>query len=314
MPPDAPATATNAPGAAWRLAGGATLALDRPRVIAIINATPDSFSDGGLHLDPGAASARAAEAVGEGADALDVGGESTRPGAEPVPAAEQIRRVVPVVERVRAAGIDAPVSVDTTSAEVARAALDAGADAINDVSGAEDDPGMLALAAERAAGLILMHRLRRPRDDRYSDRYDAEPDYAGSGGVVRAVGDRLRRLDRRATDAGVDPRSIVLDPGLGFGKSVADNLALLAGAPDLLAALGRPILCGASRKSFLGAVTGEREPSRRVSASVAVAVRQHLDGVRLFRVHDVREHRAALDAAAAIGPGTGPRGAGSGTE
>lgn len=289
--------------AAWAISPRRSMTLDRPRVIAILNITPDSFSDGGFHLDPRAAVERALAAMADGADALDIGGESTRPGALPVAPDEQIRRVVPVIVGCRAQGIDAPITIDTTSAAVARAALDAGADAINDISAGRDDPAMLPLAAERACGIILMHRLRPPALDQYSTDYRTPPDYNSEGGVVSAVERFLDGRANAAQRAGIAPRSIVLDPGLGFGKSVDDNWTLTRAVHNFLA-LGFPLLCAASRKSFLGVpgTPSERDPAARVEASVALAVNQWLLGVRLFRAHDVRAHTNALRLAARIGP------------
>lgn len=281
----------------WRLAPGRSLTLDTPRLIAILNITPDSFSDGGRFLAPDAALARAVAALNEGADALDIGGESTRPGAPSVPPDEQIARVVPVIRAIRAAGIDAPITIDTTSSLVAAAALDAGADAINDVSAGRDDPAMLPLAAERQCGVILMHRLRAPSDDRFSTNYAAPPDYTDQGGVVRAVRDFLQSRASTALAAGVPRESICIDPGLGFGKSVADNRALIRAMPEFVTT-GYPVLFAASRKSFLARMigpSGEREPpAQRVDASVAAALEGFSAGVRLFRVHDVAAHAAAF--------------------
>ncbi len=281
----------------WGLAPGRSITLARPRLIAILNITPDSFSDGGQFLSPDTALARAVAAMNEGADALDIGGESTRPGAPSVPPDEQITRVVPVIRAIRAAGIDAPITIDTTSARVASAALEAGADAINDVAAGRDDPAMLPLAAERRRGIILMHRLRAPGDDHYSTDYAAPPDYSALGGVVRAVRDFLKSRAAAALAAGVPPESICIDPGLGFGKSVADNRALIRAMPEFVAT-GYPVLFAASRKSFLArpiGPNGEREPpAQRVESSVTAALEALSAGVRLFRVHDVAAHAAAF--------------------
>lgn len=285
---------------AWALSRGRTLALDRPRLIAILNVTPDSFSDGGTHAAPDQALAFARRCLDDGADMLDIGGESTRPGAQPVHAAEQARRVVPVIVALRRARIDAPISVDTTSASVARAALDAGADAVNDVSAGHDDPEMLALVSARSCGVVLMHRRALPALERFSDRYDAPPDYAASqGGVVGVVRSFLESRRRAALDAGIDPARIVLDPGLGFGKSVQQNIELIARVRELMG-LGAPILSAASRKSFLGSISGASDPASRAPASIAVSVAQALAGVRLFRVHDVAAHAQALGVAHAL--------------
>lgn len=260
-------------------------------MLAIVNVTPDSFSDGGEWASPQRAAERAAMAVQDGADALDIGGESTRPGASRVDAAEQIRRVAPAVRAIRDAGVAVPISVDTTLSEVARAALDAGADAINDVSAGREDDRLFALAAERAAGLILMHRVAPPDQDRYSDRYEQPPRF--EGGVVEAVRRFLTERAAEAERAGVAREALVLDPGLGFGKSVEQNLELSArlseAVPEAYTALS-----AASRKSFIGASSGVAEPRERVAGSLAAAVMHRLAGAALFRVHDVAAHVAAL--------------------
>jgi len=287
----------------WSIAPGREVALDKPLVLAIINATPDSFSDGGEHLAIDDALRFARRALQDGAWALDVGGESTRPGAQPVEEAEQIRRVVPIIRGIRDLGIGAPISVDTTSASVARAALDAGADIINDISAGRDDAGMLPLAAERRCGLILMHRLRAPAVDSYSDRYSSPPEYNdGAGGVVGVVKAFLAQRLEIAQRAGVDPSALVLDPGLGFGKTVEQNFELIRRSRELLE-LGRPLLSGASRKSFVGKASGVGEPRDRVAGSVVISVAHLLSGVRLFRVHDVRAHAQALRVAFRLSPG-----------
>lgn len=275
--------------------------------MAILNATPDSFFDGGVLMDPDAAVARAEQAVAEGADILDIGGESTRPGASRVPADEQVRRVIPVVAAIRRAGGAlgaAPISVDTTSAEVADAVLDAGADAINDVSAGTEDARMPGLVARRGAGVVLMHRLRPPGLDSYSDRYAAPPDYAREGGVVAAVCSFLATRAHAALEAGTARESIVLDPGLGFGKTVEQNLELIRRTGELCA-LGFPILSGISRKSFTGAWAGLKgsTPSQRLAPSVALTLEHRRSGASVFRVHDVAEHRRALDAEGATARG-----------
>lgn len=293
--------------ASWTIAPGRTLALDRPRIMGILNATPDSFFDGGVHRDPGRAAAAAGRMADAGADVLDVGGASTRPGAEPVAARAQIERVVPVIRAIGAAGIGLPISIDTTSSAVAAAALDAGATIVNDVSGGTDDERIIALAAERGCGLVLMHRLVPPDADRYSDRYERPPSYAG--GVVEAVRGALAARLAAATAGGVRRGQIVLDPGLGFGKTVEQNLALIRGTGQLLRA-GCPILSAASRKSFVGRAGLERDSaaSERLGASIACSVAHLHAGARLFRVHDVGEQAAALRVAWALleRPGGGP--------
>lgn len=290
----------------WQVSASKAIALDRPRVMAVLNITPDSFFDGGVLTDPGSAAAAAARAVAEGADVLDLGGESTRPGAARVPAGEQIARVVPALGALRraagAAGTVA-VTIDTTLSEVARAALDAGADAINDVSGGTEDPGMLDLAAGRRAGIVLMHRLVPPARDSYSDRYESPPRY---GDVVREVRAFLEGRARDAVARGVAREAIVVDPGLGFGKSVEQNLELIRRTPELVS-LGFPVLSAGSRKSFVGRIGLGRDssPRERLIPSLAISVVHWLAGAAIFRVHDVGPQGEALRAAAAAMPRVG---------
>ncbi|GJQ29278.1 MAG: dihydropteroate synthase [Phycisphaerae bacterium] len=278
--------------------------LDRPRLIAILNVTPDSFADGGRHESPAHAADAASQWVAEGAAMIDVGGESTRPGAPRVPVDEQLRRVIPVIRAIRDRQPAIPISIDTTRAEVARAAIAEGATVINDVSAGLDDPRMLPLAAEMSAGLVLMHRAVPPPADTYSDRYQHEPEYPG--GVVACVREFLAARAQAALDAGVHRDSIVLDPGLGFGKSVAQNLELIDGTPEL-ASLGYPILSALSRKSFVGRVSLGRDstPDERLPGTLDLSRRHRAAGARLFRVHDVAAHAAmfglsASDSAASV--------------
>ena len=284
----------------WQIGNCKAVLLDCPAVFAILNVTPDSFSDGGELPTPAAAAAAAERAIEAGAVGVDVGGESTRPGAEPVGVEEQIRRVVPAIEAIRRAiGVMAAVSIDTRSPAVAAAAIDAGADIINDVSAGRDDEGMLPLAAARGVGLILMHRLAPARQDRYSDRYDAPPDYSGAGGVVQAVRAFLAERARAAQAAGVSAGRIVIDPGLGFGKTVEQNLELIAGTPEL-SSMHLPVLSALSRKSFTARAAGlgpETLPRDRLAATIGLSVAHLLSGARVFRVHDVGEHVEALGAA-----------------
>ena len=228
----------------------------RTLVMGILNVTPDSFSDGGRFFEPGAAIARGRELLAAGADLLDVGAESTRPGSHPVPAAEQTRRLAPVLDGLRGAVL----SVDTASAEVASDALARGAAVVNDVT-ALSDPAMAAVVAGAGAGLVLMHMRGTPRT------MQADPRYADVVGEVAAF---LRERLAAAMAAGVAHEAIALDPGIGFGKAAGHSVALLA-ATDALAAIGRPVLVGASRKSFLGSLTGETDPDRRLEASLAAA-------------------------------------------
>lgn len=260
--------------------------------MAILNATPDSFHDGGSFPTVDLACRFACEAVRDGADAIDIGGESTRPGAEPVSPEEQVQRTVPIIRAIREAGLSIPITIDTTRGEVATAALDAGADAVNDVSAGRDDPGMFDLVARRGAGIILMHRLTDPSRDRFSDQYDAPPAYQDVVGEVRAF--LLQRV-REALAAGINPDSICIDPGLGFGKSVDQNMELIR-RTDELANIGLPILSALSRKSFVGRVSLERDshPSERLWGTVGLSVVHAMSGAAIVRVHDVRAHVEAL--------------------
>ncbi len=287
----------------WVLSPEVVITLEAPAVMGILNVTPDSFSDGGEALHADDAARRAERMVEQGARVLDVGAESTRPGAAPVPEPEQVRRLEPAIREVRrAVGRAAAITVDTTRAAVARAALDAGADAVNDVSGGTDDPALLPLVAERRCGLVLMHRPRAPAADAYSDRYgvDGQPGAPLSGDVVSQVVAWMRHAQERARAAGIPHDHLALDPGLGFGKTVDQNLALIEGT-SAMAALGRPIVSGISRKSFTAAAAGGSSqhvpPRERVPASVALSVLHLSRGAMIFRVHDVGEHVQALRAA-----------------
>jgi len=240
--------------------------------------------------------ARAVQMHDEGAAIIDIGGESTRPGARRIDAREQISRVVPVIQAV-AREADVLISIDTTLADVARAAIDAGAGIVNDVSAGREDERMIALIAESKVGYILMHRLHPPDSDSYSDRYADPPVY---GDVVAEVAEFLRRRAADVTAGGVEHQRIVIDPGLGFGKTVGQNVELVARFAEILA-LGYPVLSAASRKSFIGRLTDVNEPSQRLAGTLAVSVAMLSAGARLFRVHDVAAHRQALDMAAALG-------------
>jgi dihydropteroate synthase len=277
---------------------GRRLALDRPRIVAILNLTPDSFSDGGQFATVHDSVAAAQRAVRDGAAMLDIGGESTRPGAVRISADEQIARTVPVIRAIRASGgemASIPISIDTTLAPVAAAALQAGADAINDVAAGLEDPDLLPLAARHSAGLILMHRLVPPQRDAYSDRYQHPPHYTD---VVAEVKEFLAARVDAALRAGVKREAIIIDPGLGFGKTVEQNLELVRRTDELLA-LGYPLLSAASRKSFVGRAMGldESKPTDRLPGSIALSIMHLLAGARLFRVHDVAAQSQALRAA-----------------
>ncbi len=253
----------------------------RTQVMGILNVTPDSFSDGGHFLDPAQAVARGLQMAEQGADIIDVGGESTRPGSSPVSAAEELERTVPIIRALRRK-TEVLISVDTRKAAVAAAALDAGADILNDVS-ALSDPGMAEAAAQAGAGVILMHMRGTPETMQENPLY---------GDVAAEVRSALEERMAFAVARGLRPEQLVLDPGIGFGKTTEHNLALLNGIP-LLAAAGRPVLIGASRKRFIGQLL-DREPQERLAGSLAVAVFAVLRGAHLLRVHDVKESCDAL--------------------
>jgi dihydropteroate synthase len=255
--------------------------------MGVVNVTPDSFSDAGVHFRPEAAVAAGWRMLDEGAAIVDVGGESTRPGAEPVTAADELRRVVPVLEGLAGQ----PVSIDTAKAEVARAALELGAAMVNDVTALRGDPELAGVVAGSDAYLCLMHMQGEPRTMQVEPRYDD---------VVSEVAAFLEERLRFAVDAGVEEERICLDPGIGFGKTVEHNLELLRGL-DAIAALGRPVLVGVSRKSTLGRLVGGPDArTGTMAASVAAAVLAYERGASILRVHDVREHVEALTVAAAL--------------
>ncbi len=262
-----------------------------PLIMGILNVTPDSFSDGGLYSETAVAVQHALAMIDEGADLIDIGGESTRPGAQPVPAPEQERRVLPVILRLReCVPSSTRISIDTTSARVAEAALDAGADWINDTSAGRDDPAMLALAADRDVPIVLMHRQGMP------DAMQQNPRYAD---VVAEVRGFLAERIEAALAAGIGQDKILIDPGIGFGKTIEHNLALMAGLGELVR-LGPPLLLGASRKRFLSAVCGEPDLAALMPATCATTTIGVLAGVKVFRVHDVAGNRQAADVAWSI--------------
>jgi dihydropteroate synthase len=272
------------------------------RLMGIVNVTPDSFSDGGRFLAPDAALAHARELAAEGAEILDVGGESTRPGAEPVSPAEELRRVLPVLEGLAEAAPGAQLSIDTTKAQVARAAIAAGAQLVNDVSALRGDPGMAELIAASGVECCLMHMLGEPRTMQRDPRYEDVVD------EVRAF---LEERLEFAVAAGIPEQRIMLDPGIGFGKTLAHNLELLRRLSEL-AGLGRPLVVGTSRKGFLG-VLGARahgheqplEPTRRLPGTIATSVLAFERGASVLRVHDVAPVAEALAVAAATLSGDG---------
>jgi dihydropteroate synthase len=263
-----------------------------PRLMGIVNVTPDSFSDGGSWFDERRAIEHGLRMLSEGADIVDVGGESSRPGSQPIPAEVEIERVLPVIAALARDG-RAAVSVDTTKASVARAALEAGASVVNDVSAGQNEPELLAGVAEHGAGLILMHMQGTPHDMQRAPYYQD---------VVRQVVAHLRARAHAAWQAGVDPARIALDPGLGFGKTLEHNLALVRALPELRS-LGFPLCLGASRKSFLGRLSGEERPAARAAETLAAVALGAFLGAEIHRVHEVAPARAALSVAHALAAG-----------
>jgi dihydropteroate synthase len=281
------------PPRAWAIRGS-EISLTKPVIIGIVNVTPDSFSDGGQWRTVEEAVAHGQELTANGAHVLDVGGESTRPGAPPVPAREEIDRVVPVIRELVRHGV-APVSVDTRKADVARAALDAGAVVVNDVSGLVFDPGLAGVVAGAGAGLIVMHMRGTP---------DTMDDLSTYAHVAPEVATELGEAAARAERAGVGREHIVVDPGFGFAKTATQNLRLLDELATIVA-LGYPVAVGPSRKRFLGAVTGRPVEDRDRATAVACALAWER-GARLFRVHDVAVTREALSVAIGATTTTNP--------
>jgi dihydropteroate synthase len=259
----------------------AGLAMDRPRLMGILNITPDSFSDGGLFLAPDAALMQARR-MAAGADILDIGGESTRPGAADVPEAEEIARTAPVIAALRAGGLDVPISIDTRKAAVARAAFAAGASILNDVTALQYDADMADAAAKSQRPVVLMHSIKTPATMQDDPHYDD---------VLLDVYDALAARVAAAQAAGIT--QIAIDPGIGFGKTLAHNLALLARL-SLFHNLGLPVLLGASRKRFIGTIARQDDAARRMPGSLAVALAGAAQGMHMIRVHDVDETRQAL--------------------
>ncbi|MEY2544372.1 MAG: dihydropteroate synthase, partial [Verrucomicrobiota bacterium] len=256
----------------------------------VLNVTPDSFSDGGFFATDAAIGSGIKMAL-EGADIIDVGGESTRPGAEPVSVKEELRRVIPAIEKLRAK-IDISISIDTSKSEVASAALDAGASIINDVTAGRGDERMLSLAAKRKAAIVLMHMQGEPRTMQKDPHYED---------VITEVADFFRQQYARALECGVDPMAIAFDPGIGFGKTLEHNLTLLKNL-ERLRAHDRPLAVGVSRKSFLGKLVNSSEMSARAAPTIALTAILRARGADILRVHDVKENVAALRAAEAVLP------------
>ncbi len=260
------------------------LSMATPRIMGILNTTPDSFSDGGKHAALADAVAAGQRMISAGADILDIGGESTRPGADHVDIAEEIQRTGPVISALRAAGIAAPISIDTRKSQVAEAALDAGADLVNDVSGFTFDAALAPLAVARDAPVCVMHGPVDPKVMQRDPRYD---------NVVLDVFDFLEEQIINLEAAGIPRSRIIADPGIGFGKTLEHNLALLARL-GLFHALGVPILLGASRKRFIGTIGGTEQADARVAGSLGVALAAVAHGIQVLRVHDVDETRQAV--------------------
>ena len=263
----------------------------KPLLMGVLNATPDSFSDGGLHHDPDAAVARAVEMVELGADIIDIGGESTRPGAERVPPEEQLKRVLPVTRQLqRELPAEVPISIDTSSTAVAGAALEQGATIVNDISAGRDDPGMFKLVAEAAVPYIIMHMQGTPRT------MQDNPTYTDVVAEIKAF---LLERAAAARKAGIRQENLVIDPGIGFGKSKRDNLDIIMNL-DSFTATGYKVLLGASRKRFMGSICDITSYSELVGATCATTAIGVFAGVNILRVHDIKENRQALDVAWAL--------------
>ncbi|MBA2742893.1 MAG: dihydropteroate synthase [Chthoniobacterales bacterium] len=269
--------------ALWKVAGKTLDLTDRALIMGVLNVTPDSFSDGGKFADTESALNHGLQMAGEGAQIIDVGGESTRPGAEAVSEAEELQRVVPVITRLCALS-DAMISIDTSKAAVARTALDAGASIINDITGGRGDEEMLWLAAERGCGFIIMHMQGTPRTMQKAPHYDD---------VVTEVANFFRQQYARAVECGIEPMAIAFDPGIGFGKTLEHNLELLRNLPRLRID-NRPLVVGVSRKSFLGKMIGAPEMSHRTTPTIAFTTLLRERGANVIRVHDVKPNADAL--------------------
>ena len=265
--------------------------ITKPLIMGILNVTPDSFSDGGKFSQVDSAVRQVKQMLANGADIIDIGGESTRPGSDPVNADEQIRRVIPVITAIRQNLSDAlRISIYTTLSSVAEAALDSGVNLINDVSAGTNDPNILHLAAQRSAPIILMHTQGTPKTMQDNPNYEH---------VVTEVITYLNARVSAALASGIPKCNILIDPGIGFGKRKQDNLDLLANL-DKFVALGFPVLLGTSRKRFMGSICNVSEPAELVTATAVTTALGVMAGVKLFRVHDVKENRQAVDVAWAI--------------
>ncbi|MGR8932010.1 MAG: dihydropteroate synthase [Gammaproteobacteria bacterium] len=261
-----------------------------PRIMGILNVTPDSFSDGGRFSEVDAALRQANSMIAEGADLLDVGGESTRPGSERVSANEQIRRVVPVIEAIHERFPSVAISIDTTLSQVAEAALKAGAGIVNDISGGLGDSNMLGVVADAEAPIVLMHMQGTPKTMQDNPYYHD---------VLAEVTAALQQCIDKALAAGIKPENLAIDPGIGFGKRKQDNIDLLAHLHRFVA-MGFPVLLGTSRKRFMGSICNVTEPCELVTATAVTTALGVMAGVQMFRVHDVKANRQAADVAWAI--------------
>jgi dihydropteroate synthase len=275
--------------APWNVAGETFDLSQGAMIMGVLNVTPDSFSDGGNFVDVDVALTHALQMIRDGAQIVDIGGESTRPGAEAVSETEELQRVLPVIRRLRARS-EALISIDTSKASVARAALDAGADIINDVNGGRGDTGMMDLAAERNTAFIIMHMQGEPRTMQAAPHYDD---------VVAEVADFFRQQYARAIKCGIDPMAIAFDPGIGFGKTLEHNLELLRNLRQLRVQ-DRPLVVGVSRKSFLGKMIDSPDMNDRSAPTIAMTALLRDRGADVLRVHDVKENAAALRVAEAL--------------
>jgi dihydropteroate synthase len=273
----------------WKIGGTIVDLSRRGMIMGVLNVTPDSFSDGGEFLTVDKAVAHGVKMASEGADIIDVGGESTRPGAEPVSTEEELRRVIPVIEQLRRK-IDKLISIDTSKSEVAQGALDAGASIVNDVTGGRGDKRMMAVIVERQAAFIIMHMRGNPRTMQMEPCYDD---------VISEVADFFRQQYAQALECGIDPMAIAFDPGIGFGKTLEHNLALIANL-EAIRMHERPLAIGVSRKSFLAKLIGSIVMSDRLAPAVALTSLLRARGADVFRVHDVKENVNALRVAEAI--------------
>ena len=267
---------------------GSLILGEKTQIMGILNTTPDSFSDGGRYLDPELAVERALQMAEEGAHIIDIGGESTRPGSSPVPLEEELRRVVPVIEKI-AKEIDIPISIDSSKAEVAKRALDAGADIINDISGLHADDKMAGVAATAGCPIILMHMQGTPADMQQNPVY---------GSLIDEILSSLEESIDIAAKAGIASDKIIIDPGIGFGKTLSDNLQIINRA-DEFKALGKPLLIGPSRKSFIGDILGDKKEDR-MEGTLAACILSMARGVQIIRVHDVKEAARAAKIGDAI--------------